>query len=395
MSKRKLFIGSSTEALSAGVPSKIESLIANDSSFSNIEIVVWNTSEWQNLETAMKSLMDNIYQFDYAVFVQYPDDIIESRNQKYYTTRDNVIFEFGLFLSSLGANRTFLFSPRFSAPTYSFKQLSDIGTGAFVYTYSLRMSQDKFEFGGFDNSGIFIENLRLEEKTINELSKSKLEESVQIAKAELLKCNNEKSLIRAFKSNLNNVLLAKKGSTDHSIQDILFDILDTVNDVKDFCKPIELAKLQHHKNGISEVWVFADKPLEFEDDKNENAQALKYTILENLKQGVKYVYFVSGTTFNDETVTALVGDDTDLLKNIEVQCIESRWFKTFFTLHFKKKTSKPDSIYMSSLLDHRNDLLIQITNKDHKDRIFERISKLKGHLVKGLQFKKTDFIVKG
>ena len=40
------------------------------------------------------------------------DDIVESRNEKLYSPRDNVIFELGLFMGALSHERTFMVVPR-------------------------------------------------------------------------------------------------------------------------------------------------------------------------------------------------------------------------------------------------------------------------------------------
>lgn len=52
----------------------------------------------------LMSLKDN---FDFAVFVLTADDFINSRDKEYQVPRDNVIFELGLFLGSIGTGRVF------------------------------------------------------------------------------------------------------------------------------------------------------------------------------------------------------------------------------------------------------------------------------------------------
>lgn len=55
----------------------------------------------------LDSLMNALPTFDFAVFVFSPDDITEMRSARRPAPRDNVVFEFGLFLSRLGPERTF------------------------------------------------------------------------------------------------------------------------------------------------------------------------------------------------------------------------------------------------------------------------------------------------
>lgn len=57
------------------------------------------------------SLLDATRKFDAALFVGFPDDRVERRGAQYSITRDNVIFEFGLFLGSLGSDRAYLVVP--------------------------------------------------------------------------------------------------------------------------------------------------------------------------------------------------------------------------------------------------------------------------------------------
>ena len=108
LNKRKLFIGSSGEALP--IANEVKAII--QSKFRNsIEVKVWSETKWKNLTSVLDNLTNNLDEFYYAVFICTPDDVIYSRKEFFYTSRDNVIFEFGLFLSRLGKERTFLILP--------------------------------------------------------------------------------------------------------------------------------------------------------------------------------------------------------------------------------------------------------------------------------------------
>lgn len=47
----------------------------------------------------------------FGVFVFSPDDVVKMRQQEHLAARDNVVFEFGLFVSRLGRRRTFFVLP--------------------------------------------------------------------------------------------------------------------------------------------------------------------------------------------------------------------------------------------------------------------------------------------
>jgi hypothetical protein len=59
----------------------------------------------------LDSLIDASGQFDFAILVFGPDDIVRSRKKIQPAPRDNVVFELGLFLSKLKRERTFVIAP--------------------------------------------------------------------------------------------------------------------------------------------------------------------------------------------------------------------------------------------------------------------------------------------
>lgn len=104
--KRKMFIGSSREGLTIArtIKDKIESTYKDW-----LEVIVWEegdifTMNNNTLDCLIKASMT----YDYAVLVASNDDTLLTRNKQHSVARDNVIFEEGLFLGSLGKNRTLL-----------------------------------------------------------------------------------------------------------------------------------------------------------------------------------------------------------------------------------------------------------------------------------------------
>jgi hypothetical protein len=104
--KRKLFIGSSREGLFYA--NQIKNIITKECG-NWLECEVWNEGGIFRLN---KSTLDNLVKasrrFDYGVLVATNDDLALIRLKAKQIPRDNVIFEMGLFLGSLGLTRAFL-----------------------------------------------------------------------------------------------------------------------------------------------------------------------------------------------------------------------------------------------------------------------------------------------
>lgn len=96
----KVFIGSSSEGL------EIAETIQLNLDHS-CEVTIWSQGVfglgYGNLET----LVQQISNYDFAILVLTPDDMIESRGDLKNSARDNVLFELGLFMGKLGRYRTF------------------------------------------------------------------------------------------------------------------------------------------------------------------------------------------------------------------------------------------------------------------------------------------------
>ena len=102
--KPRLFIGSSSESLS----------IAHDAQQNlqrSAEVTVWDQGVFQLSVTALESLLHLLPTCDFGMFVFSPDDVISIREKENRVVRDNVIFELGLFVGTLGKERCFLLVP--------------------------------------------------------------------------------------------------------------------------------------------------------------------------------------------------------------------------------------------------------------------------------------------
>jgi hypothetical protein len=97
--KPTIFIGSSKEGLkiATALKEKLERIA---------EIEVW-TDIFELNKSNFDNLTSQIAVFDYAILIASGDDTIVSRRQKSLSPRDNILFEFGLFVGGLGASRVF------------------------------------------------------------------------------------------------------------------------------------------------------------------------------------------------------------------------------------------------------------------------------------------------
>ena len=103
--KQRIFIASSAEGLEAAyaVQENLEYAF---------EVTVWPQGVFAPTKTVLESLCAAVTKFDAAVFVFSPDDVVEMRGAKTKKTRDNVVFELGLFIGSLGRGKCFILEPR-------------------------------------------------------------------------------------------------------------------------------------------------------------------------------------------------------------------------------------------------------------------------------------------
>ncbi len=103
--KKKLFIGSSTESLSLAYA--IQENLEHTA-----EITVWSQDIFKPSSYALDDLEDALDAFDFGIFIFSPEDMTTIRNEEKMTVRDNVLFEFGLFIGRLGRENCFFVMPR-------------------------------------------------------------------------------------------------------------------------------------------------------------------------------------------------------------------------------------------------------------------------------------------
>lgn len=104
MTKPRVFIGSSVEGLN--VAYAVQQNLLHDA-----EVTVWDQGVFELSRTTIEALTKALEENDFAVFVFSPDDLTRIRNTSTPTVRDNVLFEFGLFIGRLGRDRVYFLLP--------------------------------------------------------------------------------------------------------------------------------------------------------------------------------------------------------------------------------------------------------------------------------------------
>lgn len=134
--KPRIFIGSSSESL------PISRMVAK--SLKKIATpVLWEKDVFLPSTFILDGLFDEVRKCHLALFVFSNDDIVKSRGRKYSATRDNVIFELGLFMTKLSRTSTLFLVPQTKE---SFKIPSDL-KGLSYISYDARRAKKNPKVG--------------------------------------------------------------------------------------------------------------------------------------------------------------------------------------------------------------------------------------------------------
>lgn len=104
-----IFIGSSSEGHK--IAKALQVLLDQNS-----EVAVWSQGVFGLSQGTLDSLVHALDEFDFAILVLTPDDLVISRSNENSIPRDNVLFELGLFMGGLGRDRTFIVYDRTTPP---------------------------------------------------------------------------------------------------------------------------------------------------------------------------------------------------------------------------------------------------------------------------------------
>ncbi|WP_187477920.1 STING domain-containing protein [Amniculibacterium sp. G2-70] len=100
--KPRIFIGSSGEGL------KVAEYIKHKLQKAEFEVYLWTDDIFKANNSVLETLLKEASLFDFGIMVATKDDFTKKRDKEFETARDNVVFEFGLFLGRLGTNRSFV-----------------------------------------------------------------------------------------------------------------------------------------------------------------------------------------------------------------------------------------------------------------------------------------------
>ncbi len=100
--KPRIFIGSSSEGL------KIAEYIKHRLSKEEFDVFIWTDDIFKANNSVLETLLKEASLFDFGLMIATKDDYTTKKDIEFQTPRDNVVFEFGLFLGRLGVNRAFV-----------------------------------------------------------------------------------------------------------------------------------------------------------------------------------------------------------------------------------------------------------------------------------------------
>lgn len=96
----RMFIGSSGEGLP--VARALQAELEFDA-----DVTIWSQGVFGLSQATLETLTASVREYDFAVLVLTPDDVVTKRDSTQSAPRDNVVFEAGLFIGALGRGRAF------------------------------------------------------------------------------------------------------------------------------------------------------------------------------------------------------------------------------------------------------------------------------------------------
>ena len=152
--KPRIFIGSSGEGLD--VAKYVKNYLGVD-----FDCYLWTDDIFKYNESVLETLLKEASLFDFGLLIATKDDFLQSRHNAFDVARDNVVFEYGLFLGRVGSSRAFVIQEE---GTKLPSDLFGITTPRFKKEIDLSQSQS------LNNELRKIRNTILEKMSLGELS---------------------------------------------------------------------------------------------------------------------------------------------------------------------------------------------------------------------------------
>jgi hypothetical protein len=103
--KPAVFVGSSVKSLN--IAYAVQEELTHDA-----DITVWSQGIFKLSSTTLDDLLETLDKSDFAIFIFSLDDVVKIGGKEFLSTRDNVVFELGLFIGRLGKQRNFFILPK-------------------------------------------------------------------------------------------------------------------------------------------------------------------------------------------------------------------------------------------------------------------------------------------
>lgn len=100
MKNPRVFIGSASESLD--IAQQVKDVLARD-----FECYLWTDEVFKSNDSIFQTLLTEAGLFDFGILVLAKDDYKSSRGVTTFAPRDNMLFEFGMFLGRVGSDRAF------------------------------------------------------------------------------------------------------------------------------------------------------------------------------------------------------------------------------------------------------------------------------------------------
>ncbi len=358
---RTIFIASSTEDRGTAMMIVKALLRCNQPDFPFIlQPMHWENSEWTLNQSTLSALVQFPKKYDYGCFLFTPNDTVISRNITSLRGRDNVVFEFGLFVSQEeGLKKAFIMHP----VDTNLRLAADLA-GIITAKYHHSDVPEALAVNITDAAETVFKAVSKYEKEKIERSEKAVKHSLENLREKLQKAN-ESQQPEIILAALRDLAETKAQALNQTATEVLKDILIWTNTILDIIDADELAKLQ--SGDLEMVWVYSSLPIELDSKLAQLNKKFKETVFANLEKGVKYVYFIDA-----EKTIELIREISDKHPNkIEVYLLDPYCVTSNYVVHFYK--DKTNSVYQNVVRKGVLESLIKLEKQD-ADLLINKIS---------------------